>query len=82
MQSGTDKLRHQLEAVRVQRATARRRRFTRSRLDRYRAELEALAGEGASVRDLTAWLRQYKRVKVHPSTVARRLARWREPITG
>ena len=82
MQSGAEKLRHQLEAVRAQRATARRRRFTRSRLDRYRAELESLVREGASVRDLTAWLRAYKRVKVHPTTVARRLARWRDPTMG
>ena len=61
---------------------ARRQRFSQSRLDRYRDELEALATKGASWRDLAAWLRQYKRVKVHSTTVGRRLAHWREPTTG
>lgn len=72
-----DDLIQQLESVRAQRATARRQRFARSRLDRHRAEIEALAEQGASWRDIAAWLRQYKRVKVHPTTVGRRLARWR-----
>ncbi len=76
MQSITDELRQQLKTVREERATSRRQRFTRSRLDRYRAELELLAEEGASLRDMAAWLRRFKRVKVHPTTVSRRLAFW------
>ena len=72
----SETLLEQLETVRRQRATARRRRFTRSRLDKHRAELETLAAEGASCRDLALWLRQYKRIKVHPSTVWRRLTYW------
>ena len=70
-------LMQQLDAVRKVRAEARKRRFHRSRLDRYRAELEQLAAAGASWRDLAQWLRTYKRVKVHPTTVGRALARWR-----
>ena len=73
-----DELTQQLEAVRSQRATARRQRFTRSRLDRHRAQIETLAEQGASWRDIAAWLRQYKRIKVHPTTVGRRLAHWRQ----
>ena len=74
----SDELTQQLEAVRSQRAIARRQRFTRSRLDRHRAQIEALAEQGASWRDIAAWLRQYKRIKVHPTTVGRRLAHWRQ----
>ncbi len=67
----------QLQTVQATRAMARQRRFTRSRLDRHRAELEALADAGASWRDLALWLRTYKRIKVHSTTVGRRLAQWR-----
>ena len=69
----------QLEQVRAERRLARRHRRIRSRLDRYRAELEALASAGASSYDLALWLRQYKRTKVHPTTVWRALTRWRRP---
>ena len=70
-------LREQLQAVRADRAVARKRRYSRSRLDRYRAEIEVLANEGASWREITAWLRKHKRVKVSPTTVGRRLHYWR-----
>ena len=70
-------LREQLEAVRADRAIARKRRYSRSRLDRYRAEIEVLASEGASWREITTWLRKHKRVKVSPTTVGRRLHHWR-----
>ena len=76
MQFSTDELRQQLESVRAERATSRRQRYVRSRLDKHRAELELLAEEGASLRDMVAWLRRFKRVKVHPTTVSRRLAFW------
>jgi hypothetical protein len=71
-----DDLARQLNAVRSLRTEARRRRFRRSRLDRYRAELSELAARGASWRDLSVWLRKYHRVKVHPTTVGRRLQSW------
>jgi hypothetical protein len=74
-----DELSHQLNAVRSLRTEARRRRFRRSRLDRYRAELSELAARGASWRDLAVWLRKFKRVKVHPSTIGRRLQWWSAP---
>jgi hypothetical protein len=69
----------QLEEVRTVRRIARRRFVTRSRLDRYRAEIEALADARASSYDITLWLRQFKRTKVHPTTVWRALKRWHLP---
>ncbi len=75
-------LTEQLAAIQSQRTAARRRRYSRSRLDRHRADIEALAEQGASWADIALWLRQYKRIKVHPTTVGRRLARWRERTAG
>ena len=72
-------LMNQLDQVHAERRLARRKRRVRSRLDRYRAELEALASAGASSYDLALWLRQFKRTKVHPTTVWRALTRWRRP---
>jgi hypothetical protein len=71
-----DELASQLAAVRARRAESRRKRWRGSRLDRYRVELVALAKLGASWRDLAVWLRQYKRMKVNPATVGRRLSVW------
>lgn len=72
-----DDLIRQLAHVRAVRRTARRRVPGRSRLDRYRADVEALAGSGASSYEISLWLRQYKRTRVHPTTVWRALRRWR-----
>jgi hypothetical protein len=74
-----EELKTQLVAVRAIRRTARRHYHARSRLDRYRAEIEALAETGASSSDVALWLRRFKRTKVHPTTVWRALKRWREP---
>lgn len=71
----------QLAAVRNVRRIARRIHRARSRLDHYRAEIEALAAAGASSYDLALWLRRFKRAKVHPTTVWRALKRWRESET-
>jgi hypothetical protein len=73
-----DELAGQLAAVKASRAEARRQRWRGSRLDRYRAELVALVELGASWRDLAAWLRQYKRMRVNPATVGRRLRVWKQ----
>lgn len=74
-----EELMRQLAAVRSARWITRRERRARSRLDRYRAEIEALAGAGASSYDIALWLRKFKRAKVHPTTVWRALKRWRAP---
>jgi hypothetical protein len=74
-----DELKGQLEQVRSIRRTARRETLVRSRLDRYRAEIEALAAAGASSYDIALWLRKFKRIRVHPTTVWRALKRWRPP---
>jgi len=75
----SDEVKAQLAAVRKARRIARRRRRERSRLDRHRAEIVALAEAGASTYDIALWLRQFKRTRVHPTTVWRALRRWRDP---
>lgn len=71
-----DELKAQLEQVRAIRRTARRKPRGRSRLDRHRAEIEALAAAGASSYGIALWLRRFRRTKVHPTTVWRALKRW------
>ena len=73
----SERLAGELEVVRGLRQVARRRRGRRSRLDRYRAEIESLASAGASSYDIALWLRKFKRTRVHPTTVWRALRRWR-----
>ena len=60
----------ELEALRRQTGEIRRRRYTRSRLDRYRGELLLLHRGGASVAELQRWLRA-RRIRVAHTTVAR-----------
>lgn len=50
--------------------TCRKHRYSKSRLDRYKAELLALQAAGARPVDLQRWLRE-QRIKVVHSTVAR-----------
>lgn len=78
MSMGDDVLSGQLAAIKTHRKTARHVRFSRSRLDRYRADIETLSNqEGASHRDIALWLRTFKRVKIHATTVGRALKKWR-----
>jgi hypothetical protein len=77
MRDVSERLAGELEVVRGLRQVARRRRGQRSRLDRYRAEIESLASAGASSYDIALWLRKFKRTRVHPTTVWRALRRWR-----
>lgn len=70
------RLKDELAVVHRLRRIARRRVFTRSRLDRYRADIQALAAAGASSYDIALWLRTFKRIRVHPTTVWRALKRW------
>ncbi len=65
----------ELEAIRRHRAMARRRVWRCSRLDRYRAEIEALRAAGASLADIQVWLRR-RRLRVARSTILRRLRAW------
>lgn len=78
LNSPSDKLRQELAAVRAHRAASAKKRFTRSRLDRHRAEIEQLVDAGASWRDISEWLRQYRHCKVHSTTVGRRLQQWQQ----
>lgn len=74
-----DELKAQLATVRAIRRIARRQHRARSRLDRHRAEIESLAEAGASSYDIALWLRKFKRMRVHPTTVWRAIKRWRDP---
>ena len=58
--------------LRAQTRALRLRRYGRSRLDRYTRELLALRDEGSTTAELQRWL-QNPRIRVHHSTVARRL---------
>lgn len=62
----------ELAAVRLLRGMARRSRYHKSALEKLRAELVALRRAGASLKDLTIWLRG-RRLKVSISTVSRYL---------
>ena len=67
----TDKL----EAVRERRRLARRSRYRRSKLDRYRAELVALRRMGASYKDLSLYIWHEHRRRADPTTIRRYLVK-------
>lgn len=56
----------------------KRKRFKRSVLDQYRAELVALYSQGLSISQLALWLLAKKRLTVSRSTIYRRLQSWPE----
>ena len=64
----------ELDLLRRQTSEIRKKKFSRSRLDRYRAELLLLHRGGASVAELQRWLRAHRILVVH-STVARWIAK-------
>ncbi len=64
----------ELAVLRRQTSTIRKRRYARSRLDRFQDELISLHQAGASVAELQRWLRS-RRIKVAHSTVSRWLAK-------
>ncbi len=60
----------ELDLLRRQTSEIRKKRYSRSRLDRYRGELLQLHRAGASVAELQRWLRA-RRISVVHTTVAR-----------
>ena len=70
--------RTELAELRRQTAEIRRRRYTKSRLDRYRGQLLQLRRNGASVAELQRWLRDH-RIRVVHSTVARWVTKNADP---
>lgn len=70
--------RQQLAAIQAQRRITRKARFQRSKIDRFRVELEDMKAQGASLAELALWLATYKRIKAHSSTIGKRLKKWRE----
>lgn len=71
MLTGTFDAEAELATLRRIQDVCRRRRYTRSQLDPFRAELVALRRLGASYADLAMWLKMKKRRKVATSTVQR-----------
>lgn len=63
----------EVKRIRALRAETRRRRYRRSRLERYRAELAAMRRAGASCGDLAVWLRVMHRCRINRSSVDRYL---------
>ncbi|PSV98080.1 hypothetical protein CTM91_17020 [Photobacterium aquimaris] len=59
-----------VERLKKETKELRKKRYRRSRLDRYKAELIALKQEGASNAECQRWLRQ-NRIKVDHRTVGR-----------
>lgn len=70
--------RTELAELRRQTAEIRRRRYTKSSLDRYRGELIQLRRNGASVAELQRWLRDH-RIRIVHSTVARWVTKNADP---
>ena len=62
-----------LDAVRERRRLARRRRYRKSKLDRYRAELVRLRRMGASYPELALYVWHTHRKRVNQTTVRRYL---------
>lgn len=69
----------ELATIRQQRRVNRRRRYYRSRLDRYRAEIVGLRRAGATLAEIATWLRR-RRCRVVASTISRYLARLPEVV--
>lgn len=56
-----------------------RKRYTRSKLDKWRPEILALHAEGATLEQIQIWL-QEKRLKAALSTISRWLKRQHAPV--
>jgi len=63
----------EVEALKAQTKTIRKRSYTqrKSRLDKFHTELVAMHKHGATIAELTRWLRKKKAIKVAESTVNR-----------
>ena len=68
-----DMLSAKLEVVRERRRLVQRKRYRRSKLDRYRAELVGLHRMGASYREMSLYVWHEHRRRVDPTTVRRYL---------
>lgn len=63
----------EVQRVKAFRKECRRKRYRKSRLDRYRSELVSMRLIGASLADLAEWLRLCQRLKVSRSSIDRYL---------
>lgn len=80
MESNDDRDRRwkQMQAIQQRRAIGKKAHFQRSKIDRFRAELEDFARQGISLAAMADWLATHKRTKVHPSTISKRLVKWQQ----
>ena len=63
----------EVQRVKAFRKECQRKRYRKSRLDRYRSELVGMRRIGASLADLAEWLRLFHRLKVSRSSIDRYL---------
>ena len=77
-----DSLPARLDAVRERRRLARRRRYRKSKLDRYRAELVRLRLLGASYPELALYVWHTHRKRVNETTIRRYLIKLPEMGEG
>lgn len=66
----------QMAALQAERKAMRKATLRRSRLDPYQAEIQDFSDQGFGPTDIAAWLAKHKRVRVHPTTVLKRLKEW------
>lgn len=66
----------QMAAIQAERRATRKQRLRRSRLDPYQAEIQDFSNQGFGPTDIAEWLAKHKRVRVHPTTVLKRLKEW------
>lgn len=59
------------EAIKFKQQKTRAGIYKRSRLEKFDTEIRGLKEAGLNFSDITKWLRQNKRTKVHRTTVAR-----------
>ena len=68
----------QMADIKAKRQANRAPTFRRSRLDPYRDDIEYFAAQGVGNPDIAAWLAKHKRIRVHHSTIQKRLQHWRD----
>lgn len=57
----------------------RKKRYSRSKLDKWRPEIRALRADGATLEQIQIWLRE-RRIKAEISTISRWLKRQDAPV--
>jgi hypothetical protein len=64
----------EINTLKIQTKMSRKKRYGKSRLDKYKSQLNVIHNNGATIVELQRWLRR-KRIKVEWSTVSRWLTK-------